>query len=221
MCKLAHGEEELEFFREFMKGDTRSKYSNPVQSNPMLAGLATGLANMGSVNGSRPMGAASPGGLAPMRPKPPAHTPKLNLAKLPAMMKAPGFVQTGAVPKGGPPLPVGVIHNAGMGGPPGLANQGGMQTPGLFGNSFAKTPGTPSQPATQTFNASPPGLMSSIMAANMSSAPPAQAKPPPEPKANPMLDRIAALQKQASAGVCLQFAMGNCTNANCSFSHAA
>jgi len=169
MCKLAHGEQELAFFQEFMKGDTRSQHSTSTSATPMLAGLANNF-NMGSLS---PPGAASA--------KPPAYTPKvpkLNLAKLPASMKAGGFVQTGTVAKGamptpmltGPPGLASVMQSPGMGATPAFGKQSTMQNPpGLFGDSFAKRPAIPSQPG-EMFNATAAmgkGDMASMMASMM------------------------------------------------------
>lgn len=218
MCKQAHGDEELKWFTEFMSlrdggqrkgsGKGNNQWGNtadtngagPLSNGGAVSGLAPGMAASAMTATPATLGihtgvAATPAmRAAPMRPKAPAYVPKLNVSKLPATMKAPG-------------LAAAMVKGAGM---PGLVSQ--------TGESFAKS----SYPHAGAMVASPPSMSPPSMSppsAMSALAPAALASPPANPKAASIMDRLGALQKKASRGICLQFEMGGCTKENCLFSH--
>lgn len=98
MCKRAHGEEEKAWFTEFMQppgevglergGDDQRRMA----PDPKLSGILSGPLPVGP----RSMTGQPAVPFIPKRPKAPSYTPKLNLAKLPATMKAAAETQTAA-----------------------------------------------------------------------------------------------------------------------------
>jgi len=109
MCKRAHGEQEKAWFTEFMQppgevglqpgGDEQRRMATEPKASGTLSGplpvglrsVTTGAADL--TNSQARLGLTPAMPFVPKRPKAPSYTPRLNLAKLPATMKAPALLQ--------------------------------------------------------------------------------------------------------------------------------
>lgn len=238
MCKLAHGDEEKNWFTEFMQADeqqaTVATFNGGAPNMPLPSGQLSKAPGVALSSSPAPASAPDPNVASaqasfllqiqaqnqamlaqtfgtPTRPKAaPSHIPKLNLAKLPASMKAPGGWPQGGAPTGlesfakkaSAPMVPGPMKGVGKGTP---------LPAGRLGAAVMSTPPSMSPPSMSPPSMSPPGI-----------TPPGllgKASAPANPMAAEMAQRLGALQNKASRGICLQFEMGGCTKDNCQLSH--